>query len=128
MIYHNDWGQAVLASLGIGARLRQERLRKGLEIDDISRDTKIATRFLQAIETDDHAILLGLVFTRNFVRQYALTLHTDPDPLLAELPKLDEATAPLPDPPARQRSSYSRDRQIRLILSSAAWLLVLAAA
>jgi cytoskeleton protein RodZ len=113
-----------LSSFGIGAKLRQERVGKGLAIDDISRDTRIAPRFLEAIETDDYSSLPGLVFTRNFVRQYALTLELDPDPLLAELPKTDESTAPLPNPPARPRSSYHRDRRRHAILSSVAWLLV----
>jgi cytoskeleton protein RodZ len=120
-----ETGRTVLASFGIGARLRQERVGKGLGIDDISRDTRIAPRFLEAIETGDYAILPGLVFTRNFVRQYALILQMDPGPLLAELPKPDESTAPLPDPPARHRSSNRGDRQIRSTVSSAAWLLVL---
>jgi cytoskeleton protein RodZ len=111
-----------LASFGIGAKLRQERVGKGLAIDDIARDTRIAPRFLEAIETDDYSILPGLVFTRNFVRQYALTLHLDPDPLLAELPKQDESMAPLPHPPARARSSYLRDRRLRSLLSSIVWL------
>jgi cytoskeleton protein RodZ len=113
-----------LASFGIGAKLRQERVGKGLGIDDISRDTRIAPRFLEAIETDDYSSLPGLVFTRNFVRQYALTLQLDPDPLLAELPKQDESTAPLPVPPARLRSSYYTDRRLHSILYSMVWLLL----
>jgi len=104
--------------------LRQERVGKGLAIDDISRDTRIAPRFLEAIETDDYSTLPGLVFTRNFVRQYALTLNLDPDPLLAELPKQDESTAPLPNPPAGPRSSYYGDRRLRSLVSSVVWLLL----
>jgi cytoskeleton protein RodZ len=111
-----------LASFGIGAKLRRERVGKGLAIDDIARDTRIAPRFLEAIETDDYSSLPGLVFTRNFVRQYALTLQLDPDPLLAELPKQDESTAPLPNPPPRPRSSYHGDRRLRSLVFSVAWM------
>ncbi|MGA2716759.1 MAG: RodZ domain-containing protein [Bryobacteraceae bacterium] len=110
-------------SHGIGARLRQQRLGRGLTIDDISRDTRIAVRFLEAIEADDFESLPGLVFTRNFVRQFALSLKLDPDPLLAELATLDESTIRLPDPPARPRSSYRMDRRLRSAFSSAMWLL-----
>lgn len=113
-----------MAAFGIGAKLRKERVGKGLAIDDISRDTRIAPRFLEAIETDDYSTLPGLVFTRNFVRQYALTLNLDPDPLLAELPKHDETTAPLPNPPPRPRSSYYRNRRLRSLVSSVVWLLL----
>src|SRR5580698_4379994 len=119
-------GGGSLASFGIGAKLRQERVGKGLAIDDISRDTRIAPRFLEAIETDDYSSLPGLIFTRNFVRQYALILKLDPDPLLARLPKPDESTAPLPTPPPRPRSIYHRARRRRLIRISSVWLLLVA--
>jgi len=109
---------------GIGANLKTTRLARGLGIDDISRDTRIAPRFIEAIETEDFSSLPGLLFTRNFVRQYALVLDIDPEPLLAALPKADENTAPLPNPPAqpRARSSYHRDRQIRALMTTAAGL------
>jgi cytoskeleton protein RodZ len=81
-------------------------------------------RFLEAIERDAFLDLPGLVFTRNFVRQYALALKLDPDPLLAELPKEDESTVRLPDPPARPSSSYQRDRAVHAIMSYSAWLLL----
>jgi cytoskeleton protein RodZ len=117
-----------LASFGIGAKLRRERVGKGLAIDDISRDTRIAPRFLEAIETDDYSSLPGLIFTRNFVRQYALILKLDPNPLLAELPKPDETTAPLPAAPLRPRSTYHRDRRRRLMITSGVWLFLAGAA
>lgn len=113
-----------MASFDIGAKLRQERVGQGLAISDIARDTRIAPRFLEAIEADDFAHLPGLIFTRNFVRQYALSLKLDPDPLLAELPKQDEASVQLPAPPTRPRSSYHRDRAMHSALSSAIWLLI----
>ena len=117
-----------MASYEIGAKLRQQRLGLGLTIDDISRETRIASRFLEAIEADNFDSLPGLVFTRNFVRQFALILKLDPDPLLAELPAQDESTVSLPDPPARPRSSYRMDRRLRSVLSSAIWLLAAGAA
>ena len=110
-------------SYRIGAKLRQERLGLGLTIADIARETRIAPRFLEAIEADDIEALPGLVFARNFVRQFALSLKLDPDPLLAELPTQDESTVRLPDPPVRQRSSYRMDPGLRSALSSAMWLL-----
>jgi cytoskeletal protein RodZ len=110
-----------LASFGIGAKLRQERLSQGLTVDDIARDTRIASRYLEAIEKDDYSSLPGLIFARNFVRQYAVALKLDPEPLLAGLPKQDASTALLPDPPARSRSSFG-DRNLHSILSSSVWL------
>lgn len=125
MLYHHKGG--TLASFGIGAKLRQERIGRGLTIEDVARETRIAPRFLQAIEVDDFDSLPGLIFTRNFVRQYALSLKLDPDPLVAELPNQDESTVRLPDPPARARSSYQTDRRMNsmvwLVLASGAAML-----
>jgi len=113
-----------VASFDIGAKLRQERLGQGLSIASLSGETRIPSRFLEAIEADDFGRLPGLVFTRNFVRQYALSLKLDPDPLLAELPKQDASTVQLPDPPARRRSSFQSDRATRSLISSLVWTVV----
>jgi cytoskeleton protein RodZ len=124
MRYHTKHKKKDLPLTGIGAQIRRQRLGLRLAIEDISRETKIPSHHLEAIERDDFASLPSLVFTRNFVRQFALFLKLDPKPLLAQLPMLDEAAIQLPDPPARPRSAYQRDRQIRSALTAAAWLLV----
>jgi len=112
-----------LNPLCVGTKLRQERLAGGLTLEDISRATKVSVRYLEAIETDDFERLPGLIFTRNFVRQYALTLKLDPDPLLSCLPKQDESTVRLPDLPERPRSySSSWDPRFSSIVSSTFWL------
>ena len=129
MVYHNDWRSAV-SSFGIGAKLRKERLARSLSIDDISRDTRIQPRFLEAIESDDYSSLPGIVFARNFVRQYALALGIDAEPLLTALPKFDQSQAPLPTPPVRSRpkSSYRRERQIHALVTSGVWVAILGGA
>jgi cytoskeleton protein RodZ len=108
---------------GIGAQLRRRRLGLSLAIEDISRETKIASHYLDSIEQDDFESLPSLVFTRSFVRQFAESLKMDPEPLLAQLPTQNEAPVKLPDPPSRPRSAYYRDRQIRSALTAVAWLL-----
>jgi cytoskeleton protein RodZ len=99
-----------VASFGIGAKLRQERLSLGRSVEEVARETRISEKFLDAIEREDFERLPGLLFTRNFVRQYAQSLRLDPDPLLAELPKPDESAVRLPEAPAP--IPYNRDRQI----------------
>jgi cytoskeleton protein RodZ len=113
-----------LASFDIGARLRQERLGQGLALEDIAKSTRIPARFLEAIEADNFSQIPGLIFTRNFVKQYAVALKLDPNPLLEELPKQDGASIPMPDPPARARSSYHRDRAMRSLATSFAWIVL----
>jgi cytoskeletal protein RodZ len=100
--------------------LRQERLRQDLSLNDIASQTKISERYLEAIEQENFESLPGVLFARNFVRQYASALKVDPEPMLAELPKVDIANAPLPDPPARvKRSKW--DPRWTSPLASAAW-------
>lgn len=115
-----DRGRSDLASFGIGAKLRQERIGRGLTIEDIACETRIKPKFLEAIEQNDFDRLPGLVFARNFVRQYALNLHLDPDPLVAQMPVQDEAAIRLPDPPASSRFSYQTDRRVH----SGVWLML----
>jgi cytoskeletal protein RodZ len=94
--------ERLLASVGIGSVLKEERLRQNLNREEISRLTCIAPRFIEAIEQDDFSLLPGLVFARSFVRQYSQVLGLDPGPLLAALPKPDIESAPLPAPPHGQ--------------------------
>jgi cytoskeleton protein RodZ len=112
-----------VTSQDIGAILREMRLGQGLTIADISRDTRISSRFLEAIESDNFESLPGNIFARNFVRQYALAVNLDPEPLLAQLPKQDDIR--LPDPPAR--FSY-RTETMRSAFSSGIWLVFAAGA
>jgi cytoskeleton protein RodZ len=55
----------------IGEALRQERLRRNLELRQISDELKISSRMLAAIEAEQFERLPGGVFSRSFVRQYA---------------------------------------------------------
>ena len=68
----------------IGETLRRERLRHNLSLEEVSRETKINLKFLQAIEAEDFAKLPGGVFARSFVRQYARLLGLDEEELAAE--------------------------------------------
>jgi cytoskeletal protein RodZ len=112
---------------GIGEELRRERTRQGLTLEDIVRRTKIPVRSLEAIESDAFERLPGVVFTRNFVRLYALDLKLDAESLIARLPKFDLDSAPLPDPP-RTYGRNRRDPRVQAAVMSAVWLTVAVAA
>jgi cytoskeletal protein RodZ len=106
---------------GIGDQLRQERLRQGLSLDEIAQRTRISLRSLESIEADAFDRLPGVVFTRNFVRLYAIDLKLAPDGLLARLPRVDIEAAPLPDAPARSgRSTW--DPRLTAAIASVLWL------
>ncbi|MEP6715526.1 MAG: helix-turn-helix domain-containing protein [Terriglobia bacterium] len=108
---------------GVGAALRHERVRRNLPLAVIADQTKISERFLDAIERERFDQLPGLLFTRNFVRQYALALELDPEPLLAEIPKVDLADAPLPVAQARARAPRW-DPRWNFAISTAGWLVL----
>ena len=69
----------------VGETLRRERLRQSLDLDAVSRELKISSRMLEAIEAEKFDKLPGGVFTRSFVRQYARFLALDEEELAAEL-------------------------------------------
>jgi cytoskeleton protein RodZ len=69
----------------VGETLRSERVRRGLTLEQISRETKISSRFLDAIENEQYDRLPGGVFAKSFVRQYARALGLDAEELAAEV-------------------------------------------
>ena len=54
-----------------GDHLKREREMRGVTLDEISAATRIATRFLTAIENEQWEQLPGGVFNRGFVRAVA---------------------------------------------------------
>lgn len=103
-----DQGRGALEDLpmtAVGETLRRERLRRNLDLDSISRELKISSRMLQAIEDERFERLPGGVFARSFVRQYARLLGLDEDEMAAqvqrqlepgdEAPKLPEIQKPI---------------------------------
>ena len=61
----------------VGETLRRTRLKRNLQLEEISNELKISTRFLQAIESDQYDKLPGGIFAKSFVRQYARLLGLD---------------------------------------------------
>src|ERR1051326_2812740 len=101
----------------VGDTLRRERLRAGLDLEKISRETKISVRMLELIEADQFEKLPGGVFARSFVRQYARTLGLDEEELIGELNKLLAPAADLL--PAMQEAARQPDiRMSRVTLWS----------
>ena len=60
-------------------RLFTARERKGVDLYRAERDTKIRARYLAALERGDYKELPGAVYTKGFLRNYALYLGLDPD-------------------------------------------------
>jgi cytoskeleton protein RodZ len=62
-----------------GERLESTRLARSITLQEIAESTKISTRMLRALETEDFDKLPGGVFNRGFVRAYATYLGLDPE-------------------------------------------------
>ena len=78
----------------LGERLRQQRLSKSVSLQDISEQTRIGVRYLEALEAGDFKQLPGAIFARSFVRQYAEIVGTNVSSLESELQQIfpsDEA-------------------------------------
>jgi len=55
----------------IGEQLRLAREQRGIPLREISDQTRISVRYLEAIETNDYKRLPGGIFNRSFVKAYA---------------------------------------------------------
>ncbi|MGO9261480.1 MAG: helix-turn-helix domain-containing protein [Bryobacteraceae bacterium] len=76
--------------LSIGETLRGERVRRNLDIQQISRELKIPAKFLEAIEKEQFEKLPAAVFAKSFARQYARYLGLHEDDLVDALHRLLE--------------------------------------
>ncbi|MEW5933591.1 MAG: helix-turn-helix domain-containing protein, partial [Bacillota bacterium] len=55
----------------IGELLRRTREEKGLTLKEAQVETKIRTRYLEALERGDDSVVPGEVYFRGFLRSYA---------------------------------------------------------
>jgi curved DNA-binding protein CbpA len=61
-----------------GSRMRRSRLRRGMEIEDIARVTKVNPTYVRFIEEERFADLPARVYVRGFVGAYASCVGLDP--------------------------------------------------
>lgn len=85
LLYYSDRASLPSGMYSIGRRLREERLRKGLKIQDVAEQTRIRAVFLEALEEDRFDVLPGRFFARSFLRQYARLLGIEDTELEAEI-------------------------------------------
>ena len=89
-----------------GDKLRKQREKGGITLEDVALTTKIGTRFLRALEEEHFDQLPGGIFNRGFVRAYARSVGLDEDQTIADYllasgevqPKKAEVVEPAPVP------------------------------
>ncbi len=75
---------ATRASADFGGKLRAARERRGLSLRQIANATKISMITLEALERNDITRLPGGIFSRAFVRSYAVEVGLDPEATIQE--------------------------------------------
>jgi len=67
-----------------GGKLRDARERRGISLRQIANATKISIAALEALERNDISRLPGGIFSRAFVRSYAVEVGLDPETTIQE--------------------------------------------
>jgi cytoskeleton protein RodZ len=113
-----------------GGKLRQARERRGISLRQIAASTKIAAAALDALEKNDISKLPGGIFSRAFVRSYAVEVGLDPDETVKEFldrfnqdppPSAELMAAAIPE---EEKQFEQRQRKAVKALGFAAVLLV----
>ena len=96
-----------------GSRMKRQREERGVSLRRIADATKISVSALEALERNDISRLPGGIFSRAFVRSYAIEIGLDPEQtvrdFLVQFPH-DSVTIGSPhapqkyDPPTRRTS------------------------
>lgn len=111
----------------LGAHLRDLRERRGVSLDEISRTTRVARSYLEALEAGDFAKLPAPVFTRGFIRAYCQVLGESPADALARFNEQardggDDSPPPYerhPRTPSRTRGSLMVSFVLLVVLGAA---------
>ena len=78
----------------LGAALRVEREKRGLDLEDAANKLKISARLLRALEEGDEKSLPPLAYTKGFIRSYASYVGLSAEEVSEALGALEAATEP----------------------------------
>jgi cytoskeletal protein RodZ len=93
-----------------GEKLKLEREKRKITLEQISSITKIGTRMLQALEEQKFSQLPGGIFNKGFVRAYARVVGLDEDQAVADyLEASGDAAPPKPETVTREGSSRAEE-------------------
>ena len=71
--------------MSIGKILREAREEKGLSVADVSAETKINKKYIQALEDGNYLLIPSQVYAKGFVKAYSNYLGLDAKSLVGEL-------------------------------------------
>ena len=101
-------------SVDFGARMKRAREERGISLRQIATATKISVVALEALERNDISRLPGGIFSRAFVRSYAIEIGLDPEQtvreFLTQFPH-DSVTAGSPHVPQEDHAAIESERR-----------------
>jgi hypothetical protein len=101
-------------STSIGQELQSARRRLAVSLDEMEHRTKIQKKYLMAIEADRWQDLPEPIYTRNFLRSYALCIGKNPDYILSRFKK-ERGCCDYVD---RYKTPLQKVRKSRLVVTS----------
>lgn len=84
--------------LNIGQYLKRERELRKIPLDYVANETKITTRYLQALENGEMDSLPGKVFVKGFIKSYAKSIGLSPEDVML---RYDDEAVDKPKPAYR---------------------------
>jgi hypothetical protein len=114
----------------VGQALRKEREARGVSLADIAAETRISTRFLQALEDEEFDLFPGKFYIHYYIKNYLQACGADETSFFNTYRQhldgiLNRGGAPPPDQ-YMQKMNYARFRRNRTLLLAALGLAVLA--
>jgi len=79
-----------------GDKLRQAREKLNLSVEQVSRDTHIAKRYIEGLEHEDFSGFPGETYTMGFLRNYSMFLGIDADQMVVMYRNLRIQEQPVP--------------------------------
>ena len=70
------------SGISLGALLKKERENKGLSHAQVSQQTRVRSRFLEAIENEEWDLLPASALVKGFIRSYARALALDEERII----------------------------------------------
>lgn len=97
----------------LGVRMKRERERQNMTLEDAATATKIGIRMLRAMEEEHFDQLPGGIFNKGFVRSYAQQLGMDGDQAVSDYLAETGANQPRPEPQVDLASIAARAEESR---------------
>ena len=103
----------------LGQKLKAAREAKGITESDAGRATKILTKLIISMESDDFSDMTVPIYAKGFIRLYANYLGIDPQPLVEEY---IQKHAPGPKPLIDEESQLQKNTQGKSFSLNLDWL------